>query len=209
MGKRTMSDSRDQILHMLQNGAISAEEADRLLSAIEGEADLPDAPPVDERLPDEPLPGGLLPHISDYRTGWRAPFIGAAFMAALSAAKLLQLRQKRGPFNALRRNFHRLLIMVGGIGALLSLWGRDARWLHVRVEQADGKRIEISLPVPVQLVGWVLRTARPYVDTATAGQFDAAIEMIAAMQAEMDRPDGQPIIVDVKDENSHVQVYFV
>lgn len=209
-----MSDSKEHILHMLQNGAISAEEADRLLSAVEGDAGLPDAPPVDERLPDEPLPGGLLPggllpHISDYRTGWRAPFIGAAFMAALSAAKLLDLRGKPGPFNALRRNFHRLAILVGTSGALLSLWSRDARWLHVRVEQADGNRIEISLPVPVQLVGWVLRTARPYVDASTASQFDAAIEMIQAMQAEMDRPDGQPIIVDVKDEDNHVQVYFV
>ncbi len=204
-----MSDSKEHILNMLQNGAISAEEADRLLNAIEREADLPDAPPVDERLPNEPLPGGSLPHISDYRTGWRAPFIGAAFMAALSAAKLLQLREKRGPFSALRRSFHRLAILVGTAGALLSLWSRDARWLHVRVEQADGKRIELSLPVPVQLVGWVLRTARPYVDASTAGQFEAAIEMIEAMQAEMDRPDGQPIIVDVQDEDNHVQVYFV
>jgi hypothetical protein len=203
-----MSDSKEHILHMLQDGKISAEEAERLLSAIEREADLPDAPPVDERPPDEPL-GGNLPHISDYRTGWRAPFIGAAFMAALSAARLLQLREKRGPFNALRRNFHRLAILAGTAGALLALWSRDARWLHVKVEEAGGKRIEITLPVPVQLVGWVLRTARPYVDTATAGQFDTAIEMIQAMQVEMDRPDGQPIIVDVKDEDSHVQVYFV
>ncbi|MBN2472306.1 MAG: hypothetical protein JXN59_16395 [Anaerolineae bacterium] len=209
-----MNDSNEHILHMLQNGTISAEEAERLLNAVEAAPDLPDAPPVDERLPDEPLPrgplpGGRLPHISDYRTGWRAPFLGAAFMAALSATKLLQLQEKRGPFSALRRSFHRLLIVAGTVGALVALWSRDARWLHVKVEQADGKRIEISLPVPVQMVSWLLRTARPYVDAPTANQFDTAIEVIAAMQDEMDRPDGQPIIVDVKDEDSHVQVYFV
>lgn len=204
-----MSDSKEHILQMLQNGAISAEEADRLLSAIEGDVELPDVPPVDESIPDEPLPGGDLPHVSDYREGWRIPFFGALFMLALSGSKLLQLRKKEGFFSGISRGFHGLVFAVAGIGALLSLWSRDARWLHVKIEEADGTRIDISLPIPVQLVSWLLRTVRPYVDGDEAAQLDTAIEMIDAMQDEMNRPDGQPIIMDIKDEGSHVQVYFV
>lgn len=204
-----MGDSKEHILQMLQNGAISAEEADRLLSAIDGDDAIPEVPPVDERIPDEPLPGGVLPHITDYRGGWRVPFFGSLFMAALSARQLMRPRKDEGFFSGLGRAFHGLMLAVAGFGALLSLWSRDARWLHVKVEEEDGTRIDISLPVPVQLVGWVLRTARPYVDDETAAQLDTGLEVLQAMQDEMDSPDGQPIMIDVNDEGTHVQVYFV
>lgn len=204
-----MSDSKEHILQMLQDGAISAEEADRLLTAIDGDTDIPDAAPVDERIPDEPLPGGNLPHITDFREGWRVPFFSGLFMAALSARQIMRLRKKEGFFNSLGRGFHGLMFAVAGFGALIALWSRDARWLRVKIEEKDGNRIDISLPVPIHLAGWLMRTARPYVDAETAEQFDTALEVLQAMQDEMDRPDGQPIMIDVHDEGSHVQVYFV
>ena len=50
---------------------ISAEEADRLLSAIEGDDDIPAAEPVDESIPDEPLPGGAASEAAiAIRRGW-------------------------------------------------------------------------------------------------------------------------------------------
>jgi hypothetical protein len=198
-----MNGSRAHILQMLQNKTITAEEADRLLTAID------DTSAVDDAIPHEPLPGGRLPHIADFRQNWRGVFLGNAFLLALSAARLLGLRGKPGFFRGVSRGFYGLLFALATIGAFISLWSHNARWLRVKIEKEDGHRFDLSLPVPVHLVSWLLRTLHPYVDAETAARLDTAIEMIRAMQDEMDRPDGQPIIIDVQDEGSRVQVYFV
>ncbi|GAB4572795.1 MAG: hypothetical protein Kow0077_13280 [Anaerolineae bacterium] len=194
--------SQEHILHMLQNGTISAEEADRLLQAIETDR-------VAEEVPHEPLPAINVPRASTYRAGWKVPFVGSLMVVAVSSMKLLSLRGKQGVLANLNRNTTRLIFGLGVLGALLSVWSREARWLRIKIEDRDGPQVDIALPVPVHLIGWVLRTLRPLVDPDTAARIDSGLEVIQALGDEMDRPDGQPIIVDINEDDNRVQIFFI
>jgi hypothetical protein len=201
-----MRQSEEHVLKMLSEGRITAEEADRLLNAIEESAVPGD---LDTPITAEPVLEYNLPHISEYRRGWQLPFLGSLFVLALSGGKIIARRSRKGLLNRLSLNMYWLSFTAAALGSLFFLWSRDARWLRVKVDQADGTHVDISLPVPVHLLGWLFKTARPYVDAETARQLDTAIDMIAGMQQEMDSPGGQPIVIDVNEEGSRVQVFFI
>lgn len=199
-----MEQSQDRILQMVAAGAITAEEANRLLAAIEG----PSA--ADEAVPAAPLSAADLPRISDFRRGWRWPFVGATFLVALSLSKIAAGRGRRGVISQLGRGFYWLLAAVSAVGALFFLWSRDARWLYIRIDQADGRRFALSLPVPVGVLAGLLRFARRFnSDPDVIAQLDAAEAFLREMQVEMDGPGGQPLTIDINDQDQHVQIYFL
>jgi hypothetical protein len=81
-----------------------------------------------------------------------------------------------------------------------------APWLHVRIEERDGKRIAISLPLPLALADWGLWLARRYVDEQTAQYLDTSSEFITLMRK--NRQGAQPIVIDVDEDGQRVQVYL-
>jgi len=199
-----MEQSRDHILQMVSSGAITAEEADRLLSAIEG-------PPAPQTTPSAgPAPAADLPRIGDLRRGWRLPFLGSIFLAALSLNKIVAGRGREDFFSRLGRGLYRVLFAIAATAALFFLWSRDARWLYLKIEQEDGRRFAFSLPVPVGLLARLLGLARRFsTDPAASEQLDAAAGFIREMQAEMDAPGSQPLTIDIHDKGQRVQVYFL
>ena len=48
-------------------------------------------------------------------------------------------------------------------GTIFTLQGQHSAWLYLRVAEKDGDRFAIGMPVPLNLVGWSLRLARPFV----------------------------------------------
>jgi hypothetical protein len=198
-----MNKSEEHILQMLNEGKITAEEADKLLQAVEKSATA-DA----DTIPPDPMEESGLPHVQQYRDSWRGPFLGSVFALALAGSKIISSRSKKGFFTRVRLSLYWGMLTLGTIGALFALWSRNARWLRIHVENEDN-RIDLSLPVPIHLLSWLLNTLRPYVDQETGRQFEMAAEFIQAMQQEMDSPDGKPLVIDINDEGSRVQVYLI
>jgi hypothetical protein len=100
-----------------------------------------------------------------------------------------------------------LVSRAGGFyGGLFGWQSRCFPWLHVRIEEKDGNRITISLPLPLGLAQWGLNIARRYVDADTAEHLDTASAMLDSLK---DQPTGAPLSVEVsEDDGDHVQVFF-
>ncbi|MBU0702852.1 MAG: hypothetical protein KKC18_03215 [Chloroflexi bacterium] len=179
-----------QILEMIEAGEISVEEGARRLEA----ATEPAASPVTP---------AFAPRPAVVRWLWQAAFwIGVALMAW---GGWLLASSRAGEVTTGRLIWAWLLLSLGVIGVILGWWLQRARWLYVRVRQADGPNITIALPLPLGLVAWGLRIARPFVPQLKGAGVD---ELLLAMEKEL--RDGRPFVVEVDDEDDgeQVQVYF-
>lgn len=96
-----------------------------------------------------------------------------------------------------------------GVAILVLAWSsRTSPWLHVRVHQAPGERpqkIAISLPIPVHLTVWGLRTFGHYIPQMGDTSLDEVILALKDVAKE-----GTPLFVDVDEgENGErVQVFI-
>ena len=97
------------------------------------------------------------------------------------------------------------LFALGVVVVALAWWLRGARWLSLRVRQHDGPNISFALPLPLGLIAWGFRIARPFVPDL---QDTAVDELILAMQDEL--REGHPLMVDVDEgeDGEKVQVYI-
>ena len=144
-----MDGERDKILKMLEEGTISAEEAEELLAAIEGDYDDPAAVDTVYEGPD----------MSQFRSYWRRPFTIAAVVLLVSGSGLLGTRGSRGLAGLLRRLLFWPVTLLAALTAVITYLSKDGPWLHMRIRSADGERIAISLPFPLHLLRGALRIA--------------------------------------------------
>ena len=100
-------------------------------------------------------------------------------------------------------------LLLGLLAMFLSWWSQTARWLHVRVrDQKGGKvnRVMISMPVPIRLAGWFLRVF----GGSIPGRRDQpqVLETLPSMLSALEQ-DREPLSVEVNEKDgSEVQVYF-
>ena len=100
-----------------------------------------------------------------------------------------------------------ILFLFSALAVAVTFWMLRAPWLHVRIEEQDGKRIAISLPLPLALADWGLWIARRYVDEQTAQYLDVSSEFISSMRKNRGR-ETEPIVVDIDEDGQRVQVYL-
>ena len=74
-----------------------------------------------------------------------------------------------------------LFVLVAGATAI-TFWMRMVPWVHVRVQDDDGKRIAISLPLPLTLADWGVSLARRFVKDEVVEHLDTATEFLKAMK---------------------------
>jgi hypothetical protein len=93
-----------------------------------------------------------------------------------------------------------LVFLFGMLALLLGWWSRQARWVHVRVQEASGSRVAISLPLPLRLAAWVLRGLAPFIPKLREKEFQplpGVIEALAgtegSLSVEVDEEDGQRV----------------
>jgi hypothetical protein len=98
-----------------------------------------------------------------------------------------------------------ILFILGVLMALFGWWLQRAHWLLVRVRQSHGPNVTIALPMPLTLVAWGLRIARPFSSDLEQTKAD---ELLLALRDEIKK--GNPFYVEVndKEDGEHVQVYF-
>jgi len=211
-----MSESKEKILQMLQDGTISPEEADRLLLAVGnteweepdggGENEERSVPEIsaDDVQPDA-SPAELPPDFEGLRDSWRTPFnIVLALMGAFFVLSMALMRSTKGVLSF----GGKLLLSLALFAALVAayIWSsRDGLWLHVRVNSSDGTRIRISMPLSTRLMRWGMQTGREYADEQALEYIDMVDGLLTAWEED---PNQDPMIIDVNDEGDHVQVFI-
>ena len=207
-----------QILQMLQEAKITVEEATQLLLAIEpgdeageGEEFVGDEPAmqVAAPAPSQPAdPPHVPPDMARFRRLCQIPFVVALCVLAASGWGLYALCHQAEARITL--GFVAMLILfVLAIGATaITFWMRLVPWLHVRVREQDGKRIAISLPLPLTLASWGVRLARRFVEDDTAEYLDASAELLKAMKDGPRTLRTDPIVIDIDDDGQRVQVFI-
>ena len=208
-----MSDERRRILQMIQEGTLSAAEAMELLDALNEAGDSEEEETAVASHYSQPLEGEIIPsnppNMDRYRHFWKIPFIIAFAFLLLTGLWLRSIYQSSE--GAITFGFICVwsFFMLAFVVTLLSLFSRRAAWLHVRVKEKDGKRIAISMPLPLGLASWGIKIARGFVDEATRVHLEMASEFIGAAKEELKRPDAQPLMIDVDDDDGdQVQVFI-
>ncbi len=183
MGERLL------ILGSIERGEISVEEGARRLAAAAKSPELP-------ALTTAPRPAVA-------RWLWQAAFWVGVALAAWGGWLLAS--SCAGEVAATGRLVWAWLIFVLGIlGMMLGWWLQRARWLYVRVRQADGPNVTIALPLPLGLVAWGMSIAQFFVPRLDEIGVD---ELLLAMEEELRK--GYPFVVKVDDEDGgRVQVCF-
>jgi hypothetical protein len=203
-----MDDERMRILKRIEAGELSAEEAVQQINSL-GQASSAQPGQEPETIPPElepdaakatPAPPMDIPkgftHFWLYLlwAGVAIIVIGAVLLYAVySASASVWLSLCGWPVFAL-----------GALVTATAWWLRTARWVHVRVTGKEN--VTISLPLPIKLTAWAVKVARPFVP-----QFkDTGVDEVIMGLGDTLSQDGQPIYVDVNDDESgeHVQVYI-
>jgi len=213
-----MKEERRRILQMLQDGTISADQAMELLQVLdeEGEPEEIEYGGTAEYMAtsQEPLQGEILtartpPNMERYRRFWKIPFVISLVILLLFGLWLRSIYLSSE--GAITFGFICVwsFFMLAFLATLLAFFSRRATWLHVRVQEKDGHRIAISLPLPLGLAGWGIKVAHGFVDEKTRGQLDMAEAFLAAAKDELKQPGSGPMTIDVDDDDGDkVQVYI-
>jgi hypothetical protein len=219
------------ILQMIEDGKISAAEGLRLLNAMTGKmAEAAEATPgteatgtgepeviAGEPAQAESAPTGEIgqtakssaahdPQIQYWRRWWMIPLYIGVGITIVGALLMYWAIQASGIGFWFLCSW---LPFLFGVGIIALAWAsRTSRWVHVRVDNAEGKkpnRIAISLPIPLRVVAWALRT---FGNRIEALKHTAIDEMLLALE-DSATPDA-PIFIDVDqgEKGERVQVYI-
>ena len=212
-----MTESKEKILQMLQEGSITPEEADRLLLAIGnteweepdggGENEERSAPEIsaDDVLLSDATPADLPPDFEGLRDSWQTPFnVVLALMGAFIVLSLALMRSTKGLLSFGGKMLLSLALLAGLVAAYI--WSsRDGLWVHVRVDSSDGTHFRISLPLSTRLMRWGMETGREYADAEALKYIDMVDGMLTAWEED---PNQDPMVIDVNVDGDKVQVFI-
>jgi len=207
------SEERKKILQMVEEGKISAEEAAKLMSALD--ADKAEAEvEVFQSEPSSGFEGGapVAPEFENVKARARQfamipLWIGVA-IAVLSAWGIYSVQQSAG------MNFWFFCLIVplllGVLLIALGAGGQGSKWLYVNVDRRqahDGPRnITLGFPLPLGLTSWFLRNFGHNIQGMKNTNVDDIIQVLDATGK-----SGEPLIVNVHNDDGdgeHVQVYI-
>ncbi|MEZ0395301.1 MAG: hypothetical protein ABWK53_02530 [Anaerolineales bacterium] len=212
------SQEREQILKMVAEGKITAEEGLKLMQALEqlppeeAEAAEESAEEVGAGAEWQAERSGLEaePRIARVKATarrlWQIPlWIGVA-VVLLSAWGMYALLQGPGMnfwfFCLILPLLLGVLLMAAAVGS------RKARWIFVDVHQKPGEkpaRIFLGFPLPLKLISWFFRTFGHKIDDLKDAQVDAAVQIL-----ETGFSGEEPLVVNVDEgeDGERVRVYI-
>lgn len=208
------SEERKKILQMVEEGRISAEEAASLMSAlaedsaeetVEAEIEVvesgsgfsyerPEAPEFDQIK-------------ARARRFALIPLWTGVFVTVLSAWAIYSIQQNAGT----NFWFYCMIfpLMLGVLLLALGGGGRASRWIYVDVNRKDAKpgdgprHITLGFPIPFGLTMWFMQNFGHNISGMNKKQADVIVEMMQAT-----RDSNEPLMVNVDDDEAHVQVFI-
>jgi len=210
------SDEQKQILKMVEDGKISAEEAMKLIKALEVasvEDEIEVIEPEAESGSGFDAVGGsqgsAAPEFEEVKARARrfamVPLgIGVVFTVLASYWLFVLVQNSNYGFWFVCAWFP---LLLGILLVALSAGGMNTRWLYVNVDQEPGERpqhITLGFPIPLGFLGWLLRNFGHYVRGMDRQRGDDILTLLGTADAQ------GPLIVNV-DEGDHgerVQVYI-
>jgi hypothetical protein len=214
------SDEQKQILKMVEEGKISADEAMKLIKAIE-EDSLEGEIEVIQTESSPELDEGRRPSSSS----GRGESVGREFeevkaraqrfaMVPLGIGVLFTILASYWLFVLVQNSNYGFWfacawfpLLLGVLLLALSAGGMNARWLYVNVDQEPGEwpqHITLGFPIPLGLLGWLLRTFGGFIPGMDRQHIEDILTLLATADAH------GPLIVNVEEGNpgERVQVYI-
>ena len=209
------SEERRKILQMVEEGKISAEEAASLMSALvnDDDADTPVEAEVEvfESRPDVGYERTDAPEFERIKERAKRfaliPLWTGVFITVLSAWAIYSIQQSAGT----NFWFYCMIfpLMLGVLLLALGGGGRTSRWIYVDVNRKDAKpgdgpkHITLGFPIPFGLTMWVMENFGHNINGMNRRQVDSIVEMMKAT-----KDSNEPLMVNVDDDDAHVQVYI-
>ena len=222
------SEERKKILQMVEEGKISAEGAAGLMRALDGDAD-PDTHHEAESA--EAEVEVIQSHAgssneSDASSGSRraeapefdrikerarrfalVPLWAGILVTVFSAWAIYSIQQNVGV------NFWfycmTLPLLLGVLLITLGAGGRTSRWIYIDVDRRDAKpgdgprHITLGFPIPLGFVAWFFENFGHNFTGMNKGRVEGIIQMMNAT-----RDSKEPLMINVDDDEAHVQVYI-
>lgn len=217
------SEERKKILQMVEEGKISAEGAAELMRALDDDAD-PDTNDADESAEVEVIQNQAnsgyesdasrrtaAPEFDRIKERARRfaviPLWAGVIITVLSAWAIYAIQQNVGV------NFWfycmTLPLLLGVLLIVLGAGGRTSRWIYIDVDRQDVKpgdgprHITLGFPIPLGFVAWFFETFGHNFTGMSKGKMDGIIQMMNAT-----RDSKEPLMINVDDDDAHVQVYI-
>lgn len=208
------SEERKKILQMVQEGKISADDAAKLMRALDADADSANADiEVIQTGAGQNNDSTNAPEFEEIKARARRfaliPLWVGVFTTVFSAWVIYGIQQNAGA------NFWfycmLLPLLFGVLLIALGAGGRSSRWLYVDVDrrnakEGDGPRhITLGFPLPLGFVAWFFRTFGANFQGMSQGRVDGIIQMMNAT-----RDSNEPLIINVddRDDGEHVRVFI-
>ncbi|MCP5095737.1 MAG: hypothetical protein GY943_09310 [Chloroflexi bacterium] len=208
-----MSETRKQLLQMLQDGKITADQAADLMAALEPEDALDSVNDVSDENEavegDVIMPRSPAPDMNRFRRFWQVPFFICLVFFTISGLWLRSIYQSsEGAISFAFVCVWSLFLLAFGLTALAFMSRRSA-WLHVRVREKKGTRISVSLPLPLRLANWALTFAQGFVPESERAKIQMASEFVEAARESLKRTETEPIMINIDDDDGdRVQVFI-
>ncbi|HEY5730924.1 MAG TPA: hypothetical protein VIS72_12795 [Anaerolineales bacterium] len=206
------SEERKQILQMVEDGKISAEEAASLMLALTD-----DDEPAEAEVEVIGSDSGFgyerseAPEFDQIKARARRfsliPLWIGVFVTVLSAWGIYSIQQSAGT----NFWFYCMIfpLMFGVLLLALGGGGRASRWIYVDVDRRDAKpgdgprHITLGFPMPLGLVAWFFDNFGHSIKGMSRGKVEGIVEMMKAT-----KDSNEPLMINVDDDDAHVQVYI-
>lgn len=209
------SEERKKILQMVEDGKISAEEAASLMLAMEGGDDAEESveaePEVHESGADFSYERPDAPEFEEIKARARRfaliPLWVGIFITVVSAWAIYAIQQSAGA----NFWFYCMIfpLMLGVLLLALGGGGRSSRWIYVDVDRRDAKQgdgpkhITLGFPIPFGLVTWFFDNFGHSIKGMDNNKVEGIVQMMHAT-----KDSNEPLMVNVDDDDAHVQVYI-
>jgi len=206
------SEERKKILRMVEEGKISAQDAASLMRALDDGAEKMDAEvEVIYREADSDFEKTETPEFDQIKARARRfasiPLWVGIAVTVLSAWIIYAIQQSAG----VNFWFYCMImpLLLGVLLIALGSGGRSSRWVYVDVDRRDEKpgegprRLTLGFPAPLGLLERLFNTFGQNIQGMGAEKGRAIAQMFEAAKNSDD-----PLMVDINDDDAHVQVYI-
>lgn len=207
------SEERKKILQLVEEGKISAEEAASLMAALADDGD--DSAEAEVEVIESRAGFGYektdAPEFDRIKARARRfsmiPLWTGVVITVLSAWAIYSIQQSVGT----NFWFYCMIfpLLLGVLLMALGGGGRSSRWIYVDVDRRDAKpgdgprHITLGFPMPLGFIAWFFDNFGHNIKGMSKSRAEGIVQM---MQATKD--SNEPLMINVDDDDAHVQVYI-